>query len=725
MARKTKEKSLTIHEALENLTTIAEIDPEDPYRVGIVKKHRFVIQDEGHSYQSIEWLTPESGLEILENVQNTYLAILDYLKELYSDGKTDWKNPKTKKGLQSMMALVGEAASKLDLLTEKVESQSDIKKVTETKEYKDLQEFYLNNISEKFEENLEGEEAWQEEWGEEDEKPPGLKDFETLKKDSEYELFYLKNSDGKSFFNTNLVRNIKLVCDFDESFEAPLEEDPLIRIITMKDRDLQGLASSILHSLQPLIQDFYKQRIRFKSSLLIKFLNKALMSLMLTANQRNLIQNTTNKNCLRYFLDFQKFLIAALTSVDYQKLLAYPPEKSDKVSCLLLNLIHRLCYEFFVRPPSIKQEMIGFIHRLMRKGEEVKKREKEKIFHSQSIWNQFIEDDEYIRTLLKCYPNGPLFKVLDVLRIKGELFFNPIRQENYPSGLYDLKVGNHEVNVFRMPSPTHQTIISQATVGEEFKGLLHFYEKEKKKHLLVNLQDRTSWKEHIRAQVLENLQRQAEYGANLDVISLAKDTDFYYQINDYLKEQTAEEFMGDFQEQIKSAEDCGFFFSKKFDRKNLEVFTDQLLEMLHNNFFKAKKKLSRMDRLDFIEIFYYFMTLKVIEVLKPDSISFTCKDAVDTGAVMSGAFFSFIKFLGKNQIDEKDQEFIRWLFYAPALLVRERSVDANRLNRALSALALMEKIMKENKAKVHKDLKALFTQSTLNNMSVFPNVRKE
>jgi hypothetical protein len=102
--------------------------------------------------------------------------------------------------------------------------------------------------------------------------------------------------------------------------------------------------------------------------------------------------------------------------------------------------------------------------------------------------------------------------------------------------------------------------------------------------------------------------------------------------------------------------------------------------------FGGKELLSRQMREDFIEIFYQFLTLEAIRQFKPSSISFTCKDTVDTGAYATGLFYGFLKAHEGNLLIAENLDFIRFLFYWRALSVRERAADPEEFLRAISAL---------------------------------------
>lgn len=695
------EEPLKIHEAMDNLSVITALDLENPARLGVVKGHKLILEDDVETYESVRLLTKESSPELLDHIKATFKTILHYLKDVYEQKDFDWSDSRTRKGIQSIMVLVGEAANKLDELVGEMENQCGIKPITDSKEYKALQDFYLNKIGEKFDISLEGDAAWAQEWLKNDDallldtEKRGLQDFETVLRDREYELFYIRNDDGRPFFTPDLLKNIKLVCDFDQSTDVPLEEDPLLRLRTVEDRDLHGASQVILQHSMPVIEEFYQYIKKSESQDLMRALNKAVMALMLASNPKNLVQNTLVKSCYQYFGDFLLFLKEAIHSDQYQYLIAYPPEPTDRVSMCLLDLLHTLCHQYFFRMNGIKQEMIGLIHRINRKGEEIRKKRKEK-FTTDSFWEEFIQEDENIQTLLKCYPNGPIFKVLDLLRKEDQhgenIEFNPLSQENFPCHLFYLRYAKTDISVIRLPCPIRQKIISKAEIVELFRCLMRAYSTQspKKRHLLFSLQDRSSWKELARCQAVEGMQKQAEFGAQLYVISLNKDTDFYYQTDVYLQMDDAKEFMENLREQMFQAEDCGYYFPKMFYTPEFTKFLDDVIPIIHDTFFGKAKKLPRKERLDFIEIFYHFIYLKSIEIIEPDSLSFTCKDAIDTGACATACFFTFIRLITKGKISDDDRNLVRWLFYSAALRIRDRSVDAQRLHRVISALDRMD-----------------------------------
>lgn len=716
-----------IQDAMDNLATLAGINLDNPPPLGIIKKTRFIINQEEMEEGKAKWLSAEGADGIINLLDATYRAVHNYLDELYENPEMDWAGKRTRKGIAAMMALVGESAQKMNRYLSFRLGKEWNEKIEKRDDFKILQRFYVEKFSKKFTGEIEGERAWQEEWKENkegtvlDTSGSGLKDFETVRADKEYELFYIRTEDGKPYFNYELLRNIKLTVDFETDGNS-FEEDPLLKMRSMMDRDFQGSAIQILHECTHGIEDYWKIAKKFYQNGLASNIAMALTALYLTANPRNLLQNTIGKSCMQYFQDFISFLRLAMNSSEYQKLIAYPPDKKEKASYILLGLTHGLCRALFYRSGGVKQESIGMIFRTMRRGEEIAK--KKSAPKGDTLWNQFAFDDEKFRTLLFQFPNGPLFKILDLIREEQDhdamVPFDPFAQENLPCALYEIHTKGKKIDVLRIPCPTIQTYIHKAEIADEFRGFLRGANSEGglKKHLVINLQNRTSWREYARCQALEQLQKTAEFNPQLFVMTLPKDTDFYHQSNDYASMNKAEEFLDACKDQIEEAESCGFSFPLNWKKSDILRFVESILPLIHSHFFHNKNTLTRRNREDFIEIFYQFLALKAIDQLDCDSLSFTCKDAVDTGAAAGAFFYGFIKSIHENLSKKQDQDFFRWLLYIPALFIRERAIDAERLNRTLSAMERLDSEMAAQGDKILKDISSLYKPQLLKNILV-------
>lgn len=718
---------IEVQDAMDNLAAIVSIDMDNPPPLGIVKKNRIVTSEEEFGPDTVQWLSGEGSQPILDILDLTYQAVHQHLLKLYKSSEMDWENKKTEKGISAMMDLVGESADRIEAFLEMRLGKSLNEHVRDRVEFKSLQKFYSRHFRTRFSDGVEGSVAWSEEWNEEDEtdavlldlSKTGIKDFESVKRDLEYELFFIRREDGQPYFTREMLRNIKLSCNFDLDGES-FEEDPLLKVRAMQDRDCHASAGQILRECHPCIQDYYKVAHSLEGNHFGESLGMALIALFLAGNPRYLLQNTVGKSCLQYFNDFHKFIRRAMKTAEYQKLIAYPPDSSDKTSLVLLQLVHSLARGLFVRVGGVRTESIGLIHRVMRRGEEEKKKEKQKLLKGDTIWNQFSIDDEKMRTFLSKFPNGPLFKILDIVREEEaedvNIPFDPIGQENLPLSLFQIERNGKKADVLHLPSPTKQAFINKVEVVDEFKGFLRslITDRQKKTHLIINLQDRTSWKEFSRCQMLEKLQMNAEFNSQLVVMTLPKDTDFYYQNNEYLKLSDAQEFVKVFLEQLTSTEDSGFFLPPQLKKTDLTRFSEIALGLIHQLFFDNKNTLTRRNREDFIEIFYQFFLLKCIEMVNPNSISFTCKDAIDTGSAETASFYGFLKLLNSDFSEKTEQDFLRWLLYTPALFIRERGVDPERFNRTISMLERFDVQMSEKGDEITKKFGELLNLKTIN-----------
>ncbi|MGC1878434.1 MAG: hypothetical protein WA678_03550 [Rhabdochlamydiaceae bacterium] len=685
---------LSIMEAVDNLSHMVEIDlsiseePEKPLEL--------TEEQLSERMATISWHHPEYDAYNRERIKETFQAIFKYVKDLYEKGKDQLKDEETQRGIQAMMLLASEAAQKIDNFTGIFKSDKG-ESVTELHEYKELQHFYLTKIVQRFPKIMEREEKWQVEWGtgvEEDRigiQTGGLKDLETIRRDKEYELFLVRREDGHPFFNRALLHHMQLIGQFDFMLRDKTRENPFLRIPMIQDRDAHISAKEILHLAAPYVDEYYKEALKFKGMGFVAAINKSLMALMLAANTRNSMQTAVGKCCLNYYSDFRDYLRNALQSKEYHRFISSPPDLSEQFLHSLINLSHVLCASFFFNVIS-KKEMISFIHMLIERGR------KESSTQSQtgsplSLWNTMIDQDDNIRYLLKQYPSGPLMMTLRLLSQDKQLSgFDPIAQQNFPGQIFTIISDEIHISCLRLPSPTAQQSIDKAKVANEFYGFLRSLgsQKRNQRHLLINLQDRTYWHERARCIAIEEIQNNREFTNTLMTITLPKNADFYMQSGSYLEQNDASSFKREFKEQIVGGEQCGFYFPPEIDQKMLLKFTDAALEMIHKVFFGGKEILIHKNRLDFIEIFYLLFILKLIEFFKPDTLSFTCKDAVDTGAAASSEMFAFLRMMNDaSHWSKEEKDFLLWMLYSPALVIRERAIDVDRFNRMISALIIV------------------------------------
>lgn len=681
MAKK-KRGRITVLEAVDNLSHLADLDVD--------KK------------EATEWTDPAKIQENQDAIRETFRTLTAYLQHLYQKERTELGNPQTQKGIQAMMQLAGEAVDKVGKYT-KLFKGAHVRDES-IPEFQQLQQFYLSKVFSKVK-HEKPVESWEEEGNEEMKgELQALKDLEAVQLDDEYELFYIAKDDGTPYFTPQLLRHIRMVGNFDESLMSKDREDMLRRMEVILDRDLHVSAQEILAEASDLIDRFYKEALQHREQEGPASLSFAVMALMLASNPKNLLHNSPGKSSVDYFTDFERHLRKALESQDYNHWRSTSLEKLTPFNTICLKLSHYLCNALFLRSGA-RHEIMSFIRDVI----------ENQAVELPTLWGTLSSIDTTLRSELRKYPNGPLMKILKAFRYGEEKKgFDPLIQKNPPSHIFNLSSETTHTSIVHLPCPVHQEMIDRVTVTPEFKGYLRSL--VNRKHLYINLQDRTSWKEHARSAAIEELSKQGEFKEVLQVITLAKNTDFYHQINDYAEINKAQEFCELCVKQVMSGTDCGFYFPEGLITSKI---VQGLVAFVYEQFFHQKPGLSRKERLDFIEIFYFFLGLRILDVQNPDVISFSDKDGVDTGAAMAGSFYGFARMISTSKAwTEEDKNFFLFAFFGPSLLIRHRSIDPLVLQRALSALDHFEIVMKEKRDSVLKACAALFPELPLTQIKV-------
>lgn len=681
MARKKTKKRLSSQEAFENLSLLEEIDPNDPFRIGIVQESHLV--DDEEEFPHMKRVTSQNVRDLTDIAARSYDSILSYFQGLIEKDETEWKSPQVQKGLEAIMDIVGGSAQNLNILCGGKEQEK-----LSLPEYEALEAYYATKILPRLQGKGEIESIWEAGWIENshsltlDIEELGAQDFEAITRDRVYELFSIKDAKGNPFFDPEVIRKIRVFREVDGSFDITAEEDPFLHMHAFIDKDLHGAAMQILSICSESVRRFYKAKIRKKEPECIRMLSYALMALMLAGNDKNLLEHKPVKSSHDYFLDFLFFLEKALSHPEYMKWMAYPDSQESKAK-ILIDLSQDLAFAFFTRKDATRQEMIGFIKRLIRLGEKEKSKE--------GGIALFMKEREALDVFLSHFPNGPVMKIIEGIRGQNKeerIFFSPIKQGNHPSYCYTLNQGKKEISVLRVPSPTMQTSITKAVVLPEFHAFLYGLIGRKKKLLMIHLQDKNSWVEEARCKAIEIQTKQIEYAEHFFLLTLPKETPFYHQIREFSEMDDAEQFMDQFREEIFLPEEYGFTFPKA--DKQSSRYLERILPEIHELFFDGRPSLTRKERLDFIEIAYLFLMIESIALCEVNYVAFTSKDSIDKGPPEALMLYYFCMLLSGKKAEESDYNLFRWIVYASALKIRERATDTRDLYRIFSVLALLE-----------------------------------
>lgn len=704
---KREDTNLSLLEAVDVLAHIADWDVTELHQQVEVKPD--TAQERAHlqKKRSVSLVKPQEKAAAIELVKESFSVILHYLESVFNNSyRRTAKDEETAQKIKTIMILVGEAAKKLDRYTA-LFYKANVTSVTGLKEYKKLQEFYIRRIARQIDDSILNtltldiaKRVWT--------SKPILKlttkknitakhlyvDLDSVKRDIEYELFLLRKEDGTRFYSPRLLRAIKLVCDFGNCIDNPKHEkaNPLDSIAEWNDLHYRRAALHIIRFCGERLNRFYRDAAFHKDNELVQCLTKALIALMMSANPVNQShEDKKTKKCADYFADFQFFLRQALHTPEYLKKVTYSSKSTHKFTQSLLLTIQGLCMGLF-EALEISPNTSAHIQQLIQAGDHLNRLGQYKDSDDKrELWEQLSSDYTSLNILLKPYSMRPLEKILTVLRSGGHQVFDPICQENLPCRQFTLVSDEKGVACIRMPSPTVQEFIQRASVNDEFKAFIRACEHDHliKHHLLINLQDRTSWKEHARSLSLEELQHHKDFTNHLTVVTLTKDSPFYHQLPPYQDDNHANVFLKHFIEHLED-DQSGFYFPDYVKKGLFPRFFKELINKIHKIFFSEKNVLSREHRLDFIEITYVFLQLKILEIVNPDSFSFACKDGVDTGAAATAQLYTFFNLLNGTEHSPAVRENIATLLYTPCLTIRERIVLVERFNRMISVIKTIE-----------------------------------
>ena len=656
-------------------------------------------------FKDPHWLQRRNKKEVAENIKTIFGIILDHLKSCYQEqntllGHPADGNPADIEGIKTIMVLVGEAAKKIDRYTDLFHSKK-IHSVTETKEYRELQEFYNKKIFKTINEALLS--KWVLELSSKafkgHENPYGkgktldtkhvFVDLDSVKRDTDYELFFIRKGDGTRFFNPRLIRNIKLICDFGFQLNKETNRDPLQDLPIWQDRYGRVIANEILSKVKPLLINDYPLIIHHKNQSFFASLHKALLALYLASRRTSLLTSVPRKGCLSYLSDFQLYLREVLSNRNYEQMIAFPNLEFSKEELASKKIIEALLEGIFEAKLN-DDRLSSYLLSLVRESNELLSQEHKKaIYLDKPFWSRLAGDFVAMQKFVRYHMNGPLNKILTYLEEGDYHKFDPYLQMRFPEVSYTLHYEGMNRNVHLLATPTTQEVINQAPLIPEWLGYLHSKIDKEESILLINFQDNTSWREFARAHAIENLQEASEFNQFLTVVTLAKDTEFYHQEMPYQEDHQLIIFRKHLIEQILGSH-TGFYLPETLKKQITKEWIEGIFTSINRIFFSGKNVLSKEARLDFIEIFFLFFELKILEMTKAKELFFICKDGIDISPTAACSLVYLIKILRGEGFSEEETDEMTVMLYKPALISRERTLLPDRANRMLSAIKVME-----------------------------------
>ncbi|MDR2539811.1 MAG: hypothetical protein LBC45_04345 [Chlamydiales bacterium] len=645
-------KAVSESEFIEAVNYLSHLIELKPFEKEAATKHDFNEQD---------------GLLKREKVQQIFRTILNYLRKVYESDREYFHPQQMEKSVYAVMVLADEAVKKWDKYTLLFKKTQDRESVQLLKEYRDLKQFFKSKVVRFNKKALEV--------GIEEQRITDnsflIKDLETIRSDTNYEVLLLRKEGGGYFAPASLLRHILLVGQSDELLLHSEYQELISHLRATKDLQAHMIAQEMVKQNLSSIDDFFKRVKEFKTEESILCMSKALIALMLAANPYNLRKNDADKVCEQYLVDFCVFLRQAVSQ-----------PRSDVLAIFIDPLYHKLSYLLFTQACSGYEKALELIRQLVVMGHS-----RNELLSAQKIQldSVILYQDIAIRTALKTYPSGPLMQALALVREQrlGQ-GFDLCTQKNWPIQVYTILVEELKISCMKIACMTMQTTLTDVELIPEFVGFMQILVSRDQKHVVINLQNRSSWQEKMRSTCLEKSQYKQEFSDHLSVVTFDKDSNFYHQREGSSK---ASDFLLKCAQEVLSGQEYGFYFPPAINSSQLTFFINKALLLVHELFFDGKEEFSHQNRLDYIEIFHFFLFLHIIDQLAPDILSFTCKDGVDTSSVFSAEVFAWLHVMNHPEgLPKSKRDFLLYLLYAPAMTLRGRSVDKDRIQRMASAM---------------------------------------
>lgn len=616
-----------------------------------------------------------------KEVAQVFSALSSYIKHLVMTKQL--QNEVVRQAVYSLVMLALEAAARL----EKVHGQGVITALAEFQEFHSL---YQHKVLPLFPKKPQmtpvrsGKES----------SSDTISGLDEIKGDLDYELLLIKKEGGASYVSPVVKSHIELLSGLNVLF---LEEESFIKKIQCaQDRSCMEIAREILKENTGLIDSFWKEALKFKANLFIQIISKALMALLLANNSRNLMVNTSFKSCSCYYRDFHRYLREAFSPVYVKKMSG---EDAGAVVHRAWQLALHLSSSLFLAN-SPQKEMAHLVTLAIPS--------QERPIETREIYSDLSKKDSLFRNKMESISSMPLLLAAQMIQ-EERVGFDPLLMGGPLKQCFRLGLGDLDVSVLHLPSPTYQENIASASCVNEFLGWLESMKSQGRHHLLINLQDRVSWKEYARANALEKMQ----IDGVLTVVSFDRKTMFYEQSGAYADSIEVDGFFAQCKDQILS-ESTGFYFPNAVDKREIATFLDQAIPLIHDLFFGNSKNLNVESRQDFIEILSIFLTIKMIELLKADTLSLTDKDGIDGSSAMNTELFAFCKMLSSQEpFSEEEYTSLLLMLYAPALGVRGRLIEERVFQRMSRALVVLGKGLESDRSKALQGIKALYSQIPL------------
>lgn len=609
-----------------------------------------------------------------ERIKKAFFTLSSYLEGLYKTDQMLLKNHDYLASLKAVMVIASEAFDKLDVVAKLFnKAKTDLGET----EFNHLYDFYLKKINFKVE-HVAGEVFRHSEQEKERALTDthGIKNLEVIRKDTDYELFFIKDEEGLNYFSKNLLRHTQLLGTFDELFLVFQGDDPFIKLKFIEDRLKQKRALFIKSELNTRIDYFLKEAFRFKKHPFIGYTNQMLMALCLASYPSLVMQNDPTKACFEYFNDLILFITTVVVRPEFFKTNA-SEALADKGIIASQRFIAGVIRALFLSKNDtsyIAEHLYQFVKKPVFEN-----------FSPISFFDKLLEFDKSVRAVLANFPSGPLMKALDFIKEADKpTIFRPL-SANLPQNLFDFQLQDKVLSCLCMGSPTIQEDIKTAVIDPMFSIFMSHLEGGNT--LIIDLEEGLNIHNQARLKALY------EFASDHVVVSFIPRGGLLYNMQDiYAFIDDVSEFKALILEQFEAQDSYVYAKSMLFDKDIKPLF-----DLIHEDVFSAKSHLNFKERLIFIEILQLFMGVSLIDKYEAANIIIVCKDGLDHANMYLMGLYALVKLINhENLLTKECFNFFVSELYGPAMILRDRPIFEDSLVRMCSALSYIQATMVKN-----------------------------
>lgn len=658
----------SVEDAVAALVALAQIQENGDWQ------EQVAIEQSPIQNWTFQWVREHDAEKTPSLVRLLFKIILKHIQAIASEKMSVTQRKKALERLTPLMQSVDEVATRLDRISQLFASaQAGL--ATQLEEYQQLQEFYSLLKKKPVTASIESPPHTQPVEAPDIEK---MSEVQRIWADLDYELCFMKRDDGTSYLSDSLREHTELAADFSIDLESVTGDDPFVWSLNWKDQMLHKRARSILKGVWQEAHAFYQARSEERSGDLSRALSCALIALMMASKPSNLLMESSKKPVYRYFEDFQFFLRQALATRDYQILLTQSSSVAE------LALAHALCVCLF-SDPWIGGEAVTVARRLIE--DEQLPMDRAPMTLCEELRSRY----ESLTLALSRYPNGPLFKMLDLIREEKLPPFDVLIGGNLPGELQKIQFDHHTTSLLRMPAPVKQSVLTRPVICDEFLNFIHSTDQSKAcgGHLVINLQSRHDWRERSRTFAFERLQEHVELRHCLTVVTFDYHSSFYWQAQE-IEQMSTELFVSNFESALCDA--SGDYYFPDFVRQALVPnFSSGAMHAIRQLFFAGTPELNVVDRQIFIDLFHVLLTIKLLDLYRPGDMCYVCKDGVDQSMAAHALLMAIFWLLRQESIGSDRRSMLEGWLEGPALLIRERAMQPHVYERVVRALETVER----------------------------------